>query len=106
MKKKRPQRTGSWLTRFFKSEDKRSKRGDKRPARQAAPPPPPSEPLSPRQKAVAEIRQLAAIGRKDPERLAMLLTNMLGQAREGRRRDEEKYRALIEEIARRDGERA
>ena len=105
MKKKRPQRTGSWLTRFFKSEDKRSKRREKRPARQAAAPPP-SEPLSPRQKAVAEIRQLAAIGRKDPERLAMLLTNMLGEAREGRRRDEEKYRALIEEIARRDGERA
>ena len=101
MKKRRQQRSGSWLTRFFKGEEKRSKGRKGRPARKA-PADPPAEPLGPRQKAVAEIRQLAAIGRKDPERLAMLLTNMLGEARAGRRRDEEKYRSLIEEIARRD----
>ena len=100
MKKRRQRRSGSWLTRFFKGEDKRGKRREGRPARKAPAEPPP-EPLGPRQKAAAEIRQLAAIGRKDPERLAMLLTNMLGEARAEQRRDEEKYRALIEEVARR-----
>lgn len=89
------------MTRFLKGEEKRGKNREKRPVRKAPANSPPA-PLEPRQKAVAEIRQLVAIGHKDPERLAMLLTNMLGEARAGRRRDEEKYRSLIEEIARRE----
>jgi hypothetical protein len=108
MKKKRPQRSGSWLTRFFKSEDDGKRRTKTRPQRRQASKTEQNQPaqqapeLSRRQKDVAEIKHLAAIGRKDPERLALLLTNMLGEARQRQQRDEEKFRTLIEELASRE----
>jgi len=47
------------------------------------------------QRSISEIKQMKKIGERDPERLAQLLTTMLGQERE---KEEEAKRKLNEQV--------
>ena len=47
------------------------------------------------QRSISEIKQMKKIGERDPERLAQLLTTMLGQERE---KEEEANRKLNEQV--------
>ena len=80
MKKKRKKKSASMLTRLFKKSGKK-KGGKKKGAggkRQAGEK---ARPLTRRQRAIAEIKQMKKIGDNDPERLAQILSTILGDAR-------------------------
>ena len=63
-----------------------------------------AKPLSPLERSIQEIKHLANVGSKDPERLAMILSAMLGAEHEKTRREQEKFDAMIQDIVER-GER-
>ena len=63
-----------------------------------------AKPLSPLERSIQEIKHLAKVGEKDPERLAMILSAMLGAEQEKTRREQEKFDTMIQDIVER-GER-
>ena len=60
------------------------------------------EPLSPLERSIQEIKHLAKVGEKDPERLAMILSTMLGAEQEKTRKEQEKFDTMIQDIVERD----
>ena len=61
-----------------------------------------SKPLTPRQKSIAEIKQMAEIGKKDPERLAKVLSGMLRGKRDSLRAGRAQLDSQVSEIVNRD----
>ena len=95
MKKKRKKKSASLLTRLFKKGDKKGGKkkgaGGKAGAEKA-------RPLTPRQRSIAEIKQMKKIGDNDPERLAQILSTILGDERVKERIEKEKLDQLVWDI--------
>ena len=60
------------------------------------------KPLTPRQRSIAEIKQMAEIGKKDPERLAKVLSGMLRKNRDGLRFGRAQLDRHVSDIVKRD----
>ncbi len=58
-------------------------------------------PLTPRQRSIEEIRQLARIGARDPGRLARLLAAMLAKEQARRQADQERFDQQVREVVQR-----
>ena len=61
-----------------------------------------SKSLTPRQRSIAEIKQMAEIGKKDPERLAKVLSGMLRKNREVLKDGKARLKSHVADIVRRD----
>lgn len=61
-------------------------------------------PLTRMERSVAEIKQMAKIGEKDPERLARMLAALLAKEREKQQADQENFEQQVWEIVRRSEE--
>ena len=61
-------------------------------------------PLTRMERSVAEIKQMAKIGEKDPERLAHMLAALLAKEREKQQADQENFEQQVWEIVRRSEE--
>ena len=97
MKKKRKKKSASMLTRLFKKSGKK-KGGKKKGAggkRQAGEK---ARPLTRRQRSIAEIKQMKKIGDNDPERLAQILSTILGDEREKEQAAKERLDQMVWDI--------
>ena len=61
--------------------------------------------LTPRQRSIAEIQQMAKIGQRDPERLAQLLVTMLGKERVKEETDRQKFKQQVWGIVHREDDK-
>lgn len=86
----------SFLTRLF------SRRKNKRPKTSPKEKP---KPLTPRQRSIAEIQQMAKIGQRDPERLAHLLITMLGKERAKEEADRQEFEQQVRDIVHQEDDR-
>ena len=118
MKPKNKKRQGSLLTRLFKKENDKPKepqsttkkvdKGRVQPVKDAAKPAvTPTKPAAPvltsaLEYSIAEIKHLVAIGKKDPQRLALLVGNMLEAEKERQLVEKEAFDQLLQEIAARE----
>jgi hypothetical protein len=59
---------------------------------------------TPLERSLSEAKQMAAIGRKDPERLANMLSGILTKEREKARQEKERFEEQVWAILRRDEE--
>ena len=94
MKKKRKKKKGSKkssvLTRLFGKDGKKGgKKGGKKKVAGAKEAVEKARPLSRRQRSIEEIKQMKKIGDRDPERLARLLSAILGEVRAKEQADKE-----------------
>jgi len=64
-----------------------------------------TKPLTPRQRSIAEIQQMAKIGQRDPERLAHLLITMLGKERAKEEADRQNFEQQVWDIVHRDDDK-
>ncbi|MEW6751545.1 MAG: hypothetical protein AB1505_11300 [Candidatus Latescibacterota bacterium] len=71
-----------------------------RAAAEAVPPPRLPTPL---ERSIAEVKSMARIGARDPERLARLLAGLLAKERQQRQAEKERFEQQVLEIARRTG---
>ncbi len=97
-KKKAP---NSLLTRLLKGKDKKKDKADKEApvtGRQSAATDQPPTPLD---RSIREIKQLLGVGQSDPERLALLLSNILGAEREKQEKDQQNFDQMIWDIVNR-----
>ena len=86
----------SFLARLF------SRRKKKRPKTS---PKEKAKPLTPRQRSIAEIQQMAKIGQRDPERLAQLLITMLGKKRAKEETDRQEFKQQVWDIVHREDDK-
>lgn len=102
MKERKKKAKGSLLTRFFKSSEKKKKNSPTRTAKKEvvrqAPPMKPTPPPTAGQRSIAEIKYLMRIGERDPQRLAMLVSDLLAEDRVQSRQDRQAFAQMIEEI--------
>ena len=101
-KMKKQQSNGkSLLTRFFKS-GKKKKGGAKEILNGGTPGRGKSadklKPLSPMDRSIQEIKQLMKVGQDDPERLALLLSNLLGTEREKMQQKQAAFDQMVWDI--------
>lgn len=119
MKPRKKKRQGSLLTRFFSKTDEKSKAAQAKtnkaakahvvPVKRAVKSTVPSKATvaeqstapSPTavQRSIAEIKQLIAIGNKDPQRLALLIGNILETEKKRQLAKKEAFNQLLEKIA-------
>jgi len=64
-----------------------------------------TKPLTPRQRSIAEIQQMAKIGQRDPERLAHLLITMLGKERAKEESDRQEFEQQVWDIVHREDDK-
>ena len=64
-----------------------------------------TKPLTPRQRSIAEIQQMAKIGQRDPERLAHLLITMLGKERAKEESDRQDFEQQVWDIVHREDDK-
>ena len=97
----------SLLTRFFKNGKKKKKKGraDSKPepsvkkmAAKVATAAAKEKPLTPRQRSIAEIKQMKSLGDKSPERLARILAAMLSKERAKNEADKEYFDRMVQGI--------
>lgn len=60
-----------------------------------------AKPLTPLERSIKEIKQMAGMGEKDPERLAMILSSLLGAEQEKVRKNKEKFDEMVWDIVKR-----
>ena len=60
-----------------------------------------AKPLTPLERSIQEIKQMAGVGSKDPERLAMILSTILSGEQEKTRQDQEKFDNMVWDIVKR-----
>tara|TARA_B100000029_G_scaffold491183_1_gene551065 strand:+ start:82 stop:444 length:363 start_codon:yes stop_codon:yes gene_type:complete len=107
----RKKKTKSLLTRFLKSGGKKKgKPGTKESSKgsgsqQGRAATKKLKPLTPRERSIAEIKQMKRMGDNSPERLARILSTMLGKEREKSERDQEMFDQMIRGIIRRQEKR-
>lgn len=97
-KKKAP---NSLLTRLLKGKDKKKDSGQSTSAvggLSAAKDKPPT----PLDRSIREIKQLLGVGQSDPERLALLLSNLLGAEREKLEKDQQNFDQMVWDIVNRE----
>ena len=54
--------------------------------------------LTPLDRSIQEIKQLAKVGERDPERLALLLSNLLAGEQAKRQRDQERFDRMVSDL--------
>lgn len=100
-KKKQQSNEKSLLTRFFKS-GKKKKGGAKEILNGGTPGRGKSveklKPLSSMDRSIQEIKQLMKVGQDDPERLALLLSNLLGTEREKMQQKQAAFDQMVWDI--------
>lgn len=101
-KKKRPAKD-SLLTRLFGGGKSKGGRGEARKGKKPAGngkagPQAKARPLTPLERSIQEIKQLAKVGESDPERLAMLLSNLLAGEQARRLQDQQKYDQMVSDL--------
>tara|TARA_Y100001960_G_scaffold107674_1_gene115660 strand:+ start:1156 stop:1593 length:438 start_codon:yes stop_codon:yes gene_type:complete len=100
-KKKQQSNEKSLLTRFFKS-GKKKKGGAKEILNGGTPGSGKSaeklKPLSSMDRSIQEIKQLMKVGQDDPERLALLLSNLLGTEREKMQQKQAAFDQMVWDI--------
>ncbi|MFC1525764.1 hypothetical protein ACFL6X_03015 [Candidatus Latescibacterota bacterium] len=115
-KKKKKAAKGSLLTRLFgaggkgsaKEKPKVKKAGaatgsnGKAPAQDGrqSPAPAKARPLTPLERSIEEVRRMMKVGESDPQRLAMLLSNLLGTEKQKRQQDQQKFDDMVLGIVR------
>ena len=57
-----------------------------------------AKPLTPLERSIQEIKNMAKVGESDPERLAMLLSRLLGQEKEKERLAKEDFDRMVWDI--------
>ena len=60
-----------------------------------------AKPLTPLERSIKEIKQMTSMGEKDPERLAMILSRLLGSEQEKARLNKEKFDEMVWDIVKR-----
>ena len=97
----------SLLTRLFKNGKKKKKKGQadanskpsaKKMAAKVATAAAKEKPLTPRQRSIAEIKQMKSLGDKSPERLARILAAMLSKERAKNEADKEYFDHMVQGI--------
>ena len=97
----------SLLTRLFKNGKKKKKKGQadanpepsaKKMAEKVATAAAQEKPLTPRQRSIAEIKQMKSLGDKSPERLARILAAMLSKERAKNEADKEYFDHMVQGI--------
>ncbi len=58
--------------------------------------------LTPLDRSIQEIKHLAKVGQSDPERLAMLLSRLLGQEQDKQRQEKETFDRMVWDIVNKD----
>jgi len=96
IKKTKKKAQGSLLTRFFGG-----KKGDKK-GKKTATAKVKAKPLTPLERSISEVQQMAKIGQRDPERLAQLLITMLGKERAKEEADQERFNQQVWDIVHKD----
>ena len=86
----------SFLARLF---SRRKKKRPKTPTKEKA------KSLTPRQRSIVEIQQMAKIGQSDPERLAHLLITMLGKERAKEEVDRQEFEQQVWDIVHREDDK-
>jgi hypothetical protein len=61
-----------------------------------------ARPLTPRERSVEEVKQMTRLGRRDPERLAALLTAILAKERARQQLDQQSFERQVSSILERD----
>ena len=84
---------GSLLSRFFKGGAKAG-RPDNGTAKKKVR----AKPLTPLERSIQEIKNMAKVGESNPERLAMLLSRLLGQEKEKERLAKEDFDRMVWDI--------
>ncbi len=97
-KKKPP---NSLLTRLLKGKDKKKDKGDKAASAAGARSAAKDKPPTPLDRSIREIKQLLGVGQSDPERLALLLSNILGAEREKQEKDQQNFDQMVWDIVNR-----
>ena len=116
-KKKKEKKAESFLTRLMKggqSQGKGKKRADRSKNGKAATNgrtgvevkggEGKAKPLTPLERSIQEIKHMAGVGSKDPERLAMILSTVLSVEQEKTRKDQEKFDNMVWDIVKRSDE--
>jgi len=57
-----------------------------------------ARPLTPLERSIREIKQLAKVGERDPERLALLLSNLLAGEKARRQQDQERFDRMVTDL--------
>ncbi|MFH1571790.1 MAG: hypothetical protein ABIL09_27620 [Gemmatimonadota bacterium] len=57
-----------------------------------------ARPLTPLERSIQEIKQMAKVGERDPERLALLLSNLLAGEQAKRQRDQQKFERMVSDL--------
>ena len=96
-KKKAP---NSLLTRLLKGKEKKGK-GQKTTSEAGRQSAAKEKPPTPLDRSIREIKQLLGVGQSDPERLALLLSNLLGAEKEKQEKDQQNFDQMIWDIVNR-----
>ena len=102
-KKKSAQRSSSLLSRWFKGGADKSGAGSKsagkggKPAAKARP-----KAQTPLDRSIQEIKHMAKVGESDPERLAMLLSRLLGKEQAKQQEAQEQFDNMVWDIVNKD----
>jgi hypothetical protein len=62
------------------------------------------KPLTPLERSIQEIKHMTKVGESDPERLAMLLSKLLGTEQEKQRHDQEDFDQMVWDIVNKEEE--
>ncbi|HJP32549.1 MAG TPA: hypothetical protein QGF95_18550 [Candidatus Latescibacteria bacterium] len=99
-KKKGAAKSGGGLfSRLLKNTGKEDKAGNGGKAKAKA------KPLTPLERSIQEIKHMAKVGESDPERLAGLLSQLLGGEQEKRRQAQEDFDKMVWDIVNKDDEK-
>ncbi len=99
-KKKGAAKSGGGLfSRLLKNTGKEDKAGNGGKAKVKA------KPLTPLERSIQEIKHMAKVGESDPERLAGLLSQLLGGEQEKRRQAQEDFDKMVWDIVNKDDEK-
>ena len=104
-KKKKASKNASLLTRLFKSGKKsgsgaeNGSDGNAKTAGEGRAGP--GRAQTPLERSIQEIKQLAKVGESDPERLALLLSNLLGAHKEKTQQDQQVFDQMVWDIVKR-----
>lgn len=92
---------GSLLTRLLKGKDKKKIKGQKEAPAAGKKEEVNDKPPTPLDRSIREIKQLLGVGQSDPERLALLLSNILGAEREKQEKDQQKFDEMVWDLVNR-----
>ena len=86
---------GSLLTRLLKGKGKKKSKDQKAASTAGRKAEASEKPPTPLDRSIREIKQLLGVGQSDPERLALLLSNILGAEREKQEKEQQKFDEMV-----------